>query len=110
MIHGITVNLHQKTQTGVDVTGKPVYEENIVPVDTVLVAPAASTDVLDSTSLQGKRLVMTLGIPKGDTHDWLDCNVDFWGHTWKTFGFPTEGIESNIPLSWNKKVTVELYG
>jgi len=53
--------------------------------------------------------VYTLAIPKGDTHDWENQVIEFWGKTWKSFGMPLEGIESNIPLAWNKKVTVERY-
>jgi hypothetical protein len=36
--------------------------------------------------------------------------VDFFGHSWRVIGFGTEGIEANIPLSWNKKIMVERYG
>ena len=61
-------------------------------------------------NLFGKKAVYTLAIPKGDTHKWEDSVVEFFGHKWKTFGFPIEGIESNIPLDWNKKVMVERYG
>ena len=65
--------------------------------------------ILDENSLVGRKEVYTLAIPKGDTHDWENQVIEFWGKTWKSFGFPLEGIESNIPLAWNKKVTVERY-
>lgn len=48
----------------------------------------------------------TLGIPKGDTHDWLDRRTAFFGRQWRTIGIPDEGIEANIPLCWHKKVHV----
>ena len=60
-------------------------------------------------SLVGRKEVYTLAIPKGDTHDWENQVIEFWDKTWKSFGSPLEGIESNIPLAWNKKVTVERY-
>lgn len=49
----------------------------------------------------------TLAIPKGDTHVWTDAKVEFFGRMFRTIGFPKEGIESNIPLAWNKQVKVQ---
>jgi hypothetical protein len=42
-------------------------------------------------------------------HEWEDRKVTFFGKDWKVFGIPQEGIESMVPLKWNKKVTVERY-
>lgn len=50
----------------------------------------------------------TLAIPKGDTHEWTDKIVEFFGRKFRTVGFPEQGIEENIPLVWHKKVKVEL--
>ena len=108
-IIGIDVVLHQKTQTGVNAFNEPIYEDSTVTVSNVLVAPTTSDDVVDENSLVGRKEVYTLAIPKGDTHDWENQVIEFWGKTWKSFGCPLEGIESNIPLAWNKKVTVERY-
>ena len=47
-----------------------------------------------------------LAIPKGDIHNWLDAKVEFFGRIFRTVGFPKEGIEDNIPLVWNKQVSV----
>lgn len=49
----------------------------------------------------------TLGIPKGDAHDWIDRKIGFFGEIWRTVGTPVQGIETNIPLCWHKKVRVE---
>lgn len=111
-IKGITVQLHVKEQIGTDPFGAPVYSETptIEEVENVLVAPASSTDVLDNLQLYGKHAVYTIGIPKGDTHEWRDAVVEFFGQKFKTFGEPTLGIESMIPLDWNMKVQCEIYG
>lgn len=109
-MRGITVTLYEKTQTGTDRFNAPVYEETPVAVENVLVAPVSSEELLDIVNLYGKKATYQLGIPKGDAHDWLDCRVDFFGQSWRTFGFPTEGIEELIPLDWNKKVMVERFG
>lgn len=110
MIKGITVVLVSKVQTGTDAFNRPVYESVEEEVKNVLVAPASSDDIATSQDLTGKKAVYTLAIPKGDTHDWEDATVRFFGQRWRTFGYPLEGIEENIPLEWNKKVMVERYG
>ena len=110
MIKGISVLLYVKQQTGIDGFHRPVYEELPEIVENVLVAPVSSDDIVNSQELLGKKAVYTLAIPKGDTHNWEDVTVEFFGRKWKSFGFSIEGIEANIPLDWNKKVMVESYG
>ncbi len=107
---GITVKLYEKTQVNNDEFNRPVYEEASVDVGNVLVAPASTQEVLDTLNLTGKKAVYNLGIPKGDTHDWTDKHVEFFGEMWHTIGFVQEGIEANIPTKWHKKVQVERYG
>lgn len=109
-IHGITVTLYEQTLTGTDAFNRPVYSETPVQVDNVLVSPTSSSEVLDTLNLTGKKAVYTLAIPKGDSHDWKDKKVEFFGETWHTFGEPLMGIEDMIPLDWNMKVQVERYG
>lgn len=106
---GITVTLISNTQTGTDSFGSPVYSETFEEIDNVLVAPSSAQEILDSTELYGKKAVYTLGIPKTDNHVWEDKCVEFFGEKWHVFGIPLQGIESLIPLSWNKKVMVERY-
>jgi len=108
-LRGITVILYETTQTGVNGFNEPIYSETPVEVENVLVAPASEQEILTATNLYGKKVTYTLGIPKGDTHEWEDKKVAFFGKTFKAFGIPTEGIEHLIPLAWNKKVMVELY-
>lgn len=110
MIRGIKVILYDKKQIGTDGFGSPVYEETPKEVENVLVAPASATDIAESVSLHGKKAVYTLAIPKGDSNEWEDRTIDFFGEKWKSFGFVTQGIDEMIPLSWNKKVMVERYG
>lgn len=110
IIKGTTVYLLEKTQTGVDGFNQPIYKETPTAIANVLVAPASSDDVINSINLYGKKAVYTLGIPKGDTHDWEDKKVQFFGHTWRTFGFTIIGLEHQVPLDWHKKVMVERYG
>lgn len=109
-IKGITIQLIEQVKTGTDPFGNPIYEDKPVDVENVLVSPTSSDDVINQQSLTGKVAVYTLGIPKGDTHEWEDKEVLFFGKRWRAFGFPTEGIEHMIPLDWNKKVMVERYG
>lgn len=109
MIKGITVILVDKISDGVDPFGTPIYRDAEIPVDNVLVTPSTTDDMLNQLNLTGKKAVYTLAIPKDDEHNWEDKEVRFFGQTWRTFGFVTQGIEHLIPLDWNKKVMVERY-
>lgn len=116
-LKGTTVILYNETQTGTDPLGNPIYETEAVEVENVLVGEPSTDDITTSTSLYGKLISYMLGIPKGDTHDWINKKVewtDAYGikRTCKTFGYPITGIESNLPsqLPWHMKVRCEMYG
>ncbi|MEQ7241434.1 MULTISPECIES: hypothetical protein [Enterococcus] len=109
-IKGITIILIDKVKTGIDPFSNPIYEDQEIEIENVLVSPTSSDDIVNQLTLTGKKAVYTLAIPKGDTNDWENKEVKFFGQRWRTFGFPIEGIESLIPLDWNKKVMVERYG
>lgn len=113
MIKGVTIQLVQKIRTGTDALNRPIYEKQTVNVDNVLVGEPSTEDITNTLSLYGKAVHYTLAIPKGDTHDWTDTEVILpspFDGKYKTIGYPTAGIEENIPLLWNKKVKVERYG
>lgn len=109
-IKGITIQLLDRQKTGVDGFGKAVYEDVAVDVENVLIGEPATEEIVDTLELTGKHLAYTLAIPKGDAHVWEGKKVSFWGETFEVIGKPTQGIEANIPLEWNKKVKVGLYG
>lgn len=108
-LRGISIILYTKNKVGEDEFGAPVYEELPEVVNDVLVGEPEGSDVTDTLNLTGKMLAYTLAIPKGDTHEWRDRKVEFFGRKFRTFGEPVEGIEWMIPLRWNKKVKVERY-
>lgn len=109
LINGITVTLYERTQNGVDGFNNPVYIETPVSVDNVLVYPTEDKDIIDALQLYGKKAVYEICIPKGDTHAWEDCRVDFFGESFRVFGAGKEFIDANLPLEWNKKYKVERY-
>lgn len=106
---GITVILYERIQSGIDDFNRPEYTETEVEVADVLVSPVADAgeELLEQLNLTGRKAVYTLALPKGDNHHWEGNRVRFFGETWKVVGKPTEGIESMIPLRWNRKVRVE---
>lgn len=108
VLKGITITLYEKTQTGADPFGNPVYTEDAVPVDNVLVSPASEQEIADTLNLTGRKAIYTLAIPKGDTHDWTNVRVSFFGDTFRTIGMPVQGIDDMIPMEWNKKVRCEV--
>lgn len=108
IIKGITVTLYDKTETGRDSFNRPQYSESEIEVKNVLVMPSTEDEITDTLNLTGRKAVYTMGIPKGDTHNWTDKKVGFFGQTFRTIGSPIEGIEAMIPLEWNKKVRCEV--
>ena len=108
-IKGITVTLINKVQTGTDPFDNPIYEDVEIEVDNVLVSPTSTDDVVNAKDLTGRKAVYTLAIPKGDTNDWENQEVRFFGERWRVIGMPLQGIDELIPLDWNKKVMVERY-
>lgn len=109
MIQGMPITLWNKTQTGVDGFGNPVYTWESKTVDNVLVGQPTAEERTNELNLTGRMIAYTLGIPKGNTDEWENQIVEFFGHRFRTFGIPEQGIEANIPLSWHKKVKCERY-
>lgn len=107
MIRGITVVLHDVKTTGTDGFNRPITETTDINVDNVLIGEPSADDITDTLNLTGKKLAYTLAIPKGDRNTWGGRTVSFFGEKFRVIGEPTQGIESNIPLNWNKKIKVE---
>lgn len=108
-IKGETVILHCKVQTDTDPFGRPIYTETSEDVPNVIIAPMSSNEQIAAYDLTGKKVVYQLGIPKGDTHDWQDNDVEFFGQRWHCLNVPVIGIEANVPLDWHKTIMVERY-
>lgn len=108
MLKGITVTLHVKTKVDEDDFGRDEYSDDTVEVENVLVGQPSEADIVTANQM-GKHISYTLGIPKEDTHDWKDTEVEFWGHKFRTVGMPVQGIEGMIPLVWGRNVVVECY-
>lgn len=106
---GVTVTLHVRTKTGSDSFGDPIYTDTTKTVDNVLIGQPSTDDITSSMELYGKKIEYMLGIPKGDTNNWEDTTVEFFGQTFRTFGHTIQGIEANVPTPWHKKVRVERF-
>lgn len=111
-MRGLTVTLYERTQTGTDPFGAPIYTEVPVEVENVLVGEPTTDDITTSIDLFGKRIAYVLGIPKGDAHNWKDARIewtDAYGttHRCRSFGFPVTGIEAMVPTAWHMKVRCE---
>ena len=106
-MRGITVTIHPKAELTANSIGETtITYGDAINVENVLVAPSTAEEITEADNLYGKKAVYTLGIPKGDTNDWEDQWVTFFGLDWQTFGIPLEGIDGLVPTAWNKKVTV----
>lgn len=109
LIKGMEVTLYDKVQVGQDNFDMPIYEEKPIVVEDVLVGLPTTDDITVNETMYGKKTTYMLAIPKGDTHEWENRKVSFFGQTFRTFGNVIQGIEENIPLRWNKKISVERY-
>lgn len=112
MIKGVSVILHRITQTGVDDFNMPIYADQQIVVDNVLVEPASNDEVVNEVQLYGKHIAYNLHIPMSDTNDWKNTLVDLpapWNETLKTYGSCLVYDPKNTPLDWGKKIKAELY-
>ncbi len=107
---GVTIDLYNRVQSGVDDFNRPIYRETVEQIDNVLIGEPSTQEVVDELNLSGKTLAYTLAIPKGDAHEWENKRVGFFGEIFEVIGEPMQGIDHLIPLSWNKKVKVTRYG
>jgi hypothetical protein len=107
LIKGTTVTLYEKTQTGTDPFGAPVYSTTPAVVDNVLIGQPSAEELTSELNLTGRRISYVLGIPKGDAHQWENQLVEFFGETFRTFGAIERGIEENVPGPWHFKIKCE---
>ena len=108
-IKGIPVKLHVRQKIGEDPFGAPIYQEDIVTVENVLIALISSEDMTMQLNVNGNMSKYKLAIPKGDNHEWSNTIVEFFGQKFRTVGSPVQGIEPMLPLAWNKQIEVECY-
>lgn len=106
-LKGTTVILYNKTEVGRDSINNPVFETASEEVENVLIGSPGEQEIVDVLNLTGRKVSYVLGIPKGDTHDWTDKKVTFFGKEFRTIGEPTEGLEGMIPMEWNRRVRCE---
>lgn len=75
-------------------------------VKNVLIGEPSSQDMTEFADENGL-ITYILAIPKGDNHVWTDRKISFFGESFRTIGYPMQGIEENMPLAWHKKVKVQ---
>ena len=109
IIKGISVDLYECTITGRDAFNAPIYTPTKTTVNNVLVFPVEDAEIVNSIQLHGVKVVYEICIPKGDTHTWEGCRVDFFGESFVVIGDGKEYIDANVPLDWNKKFKVARY-
>lgn len=107
---GTTIYYVKQTEIGLDDFGAPIYGEELEPVDDCLVGQPTSEDISNTMAMYGKQMAFTVGIPKGDAHEWTDAEVEIFGERFKVIGYPETGIQANIPLRWGQNIKVERYG
>lgn len=109
VIKGITVELIKEVATDTDRFGNPITEKTTVNVDNVLIKPLSTDEQITDFNFYGKKSVYELCIPKGDTNEWENRKVNFFGKTWLVISPASETIDAMTPLEWNKHFKVALY-
>ena len=109
-MRGIDVILYEHVSTGTDSFNNPVFDAVPVTVHDVLVGQPSAEEVLSSINLHGVKIEYVLALPKGDAHNWIGAEVEFFGQKFKTVGGVVEGIEANVPTRWHKQVRVARNG
>lgn len=109
VIKGEPITLYVQTESGRDEFNRPTYTETPVIVNNVLIGSPSTEEVLNTLNLTGRKARYKLGIPKGDTHDWEDKTVEFYGNKYRTIAFPVTGNLKHIPLDWGQNILVERY-
>lgn len=113
LIKGRTITLFEKNKNGTNAFGEPVFSEEEVQVQNVLIEPTSAEDVVTEEQLYGRHSSFTLHIPKGDSHNWINCEVvlgaEFGQKRYRQFGDIKTYQEELLPLAWGKKVMVEDY-
>lgn len=109
MLRGISITLIEKVESGRDDFNAPIYAEVQSTIDDVIVAPASTNDVSETTDLTTITEAYNLYIPKGDTHEWRGAWVEIRGKRFRVVGTAKEYIEEMLPLRWNKQVMVARY-
>jgi hypothetical protein len=111
MLKGETVTLYRRTASGTDALGVVVDTTEPVTVDNVLIAAETGEAVLTDSTMRGTRTVCTLYLPRGDSLDWQNSEVEFWGMRWKTFGAAVYYPSQLVPAAsdWDHTVQVERY-
>lgn len=96
MIRGIAVTLYEQADA-----------ETPVTVENVLVGEPSTEDIANALTVYGRRAAYQMALPKGDAHVWTGGSVvlpEPVAGVYRVIGFPTAGIEANIPLRWNRKI------
>lgn len=115
MLKGMTITLVKETVTGYDDFNQPVVSTEEVPIEDCLVGQPTADDITTTTNLYGKKIAYVIGIPKAcladfAVDDFADAIIKINNESYRTIGFPEQGIQENIPLRWAFNVKVERYG
>ena len=106
-MHGETVVVISRTETGRGPGNTPVWAESETTVGNVLVVPGPRADVLESNRPMGVDVAFTLHFPKTVTGSLRGCRVRVRGETFHVVGDPRAYQDNLTPGEWNRPVEVE---
>lgn len=97
---GETVTVVGRRETGRDSFNEPIFVEDEVVVDNVLVAPKFSQDLAGALRVEGDLSALELHFPKSFTGSLRGKLVRVRGVTYRVEGDPSGYTVVNTPLAW----------
>ena len=109
MIEGETVVIHRREQTGTNAHNQPIYEWVETPVEDVLVAPGARTDIPENARPDGTTVAWQLHFPKTyDGGPLRGTRISVrGGEPALVVGDPQPFTTANTPTRWNMPVELQ---
>ena len=109
MIRGETVLVKHRLKSDTEDSqgnSAPSHEKLGTAVEDVLVAPGATSDIVDSIRPDGKQIAFTLYLPKGYEHDLTSALIYVRGERFAVVGSPRPWCPDMTPGRWNLVVGV----
>ena len=109
MIRGETVFVKRRLEDDAEDSqgnSEPSHEEYGTAIEDVLVAPGATSDIVDSIRPDGKQIAFTLYFPKSYEHDLTSALIYVRDEKFTVVGSPRPWCPDMTPGKWNLVVGV----
>jgi hypothetical protein len=105
----IALEFRKKVATGLkDSLNNPTFTIGAFIINDCLIAPVIEpVDRIETAALDRNQAIVRIHLPKNDTADVSDSEVEYGGQTWRVIGKPVQFMNENTPTQWNRYVRAE---